>query len=86
MKIPDALVYHNCTTHHSIVIGVTFSHIMIMPQAKFLVRVHPLVASNTIRVQNQILIYDNYDKIFLSTCDGVVTELHILPDTKFHCL
>ena len=56
MKIPDALAYHSCTTDHSVVIGVTFSLIMIMPPAKFLVRVHPPAASNILIVGKEKII------------------------------
>ena len=46
---PDALASHNCTEDHSIVvIGVAFSLIVIMLQAKTSVRVHSLIVSNII--------------------------------------
>ena len=47
---------HNCTMDHSIVIGVIFSLIVIMPKAKFLVRVHPLAVSNIPIAQKRKLI------------------------------
>ena len=52
----DTLASNNCTKNQSIVIGVTFSLIVIMLQPKFLVRVHPVVATNILIVQKEISI------------------------------